>query len=249
MIPGLESYILMARDAGFRNIKLLTNGLQLADTDYAQSLVNAGADSFLISLHSPDVETLDFLVRRRNAFVRTVAGIRNLAYSGVPVFISFVMNKLNYEQAPEFVKFCAREFRDVNFSIVFSYVIPVHNGWTHGRSIVCRYEDSVPSLLDALDAARRLEVQAMVPVFCGIPMCLVPRAYWTHLDAWAKRNDRVAVQEIYEGYTYLEDMTPEDYEKCYARERVPRCGNCPVSEMCPGIFKRYLAIHGTDEFE
>jgi radical SAM protein with 4Fe4S-binding SPASM domain len=93
---------------GFR-VNLITNGIRLADTDYAQQLVRAGLDSAQISLEAGDAGLHDSIVGRPGAFAATVAGVRNLQRLGIHVHTNSTLCPSNLDAAGDLIRFVARE--------------------------------------------------------------------------------------------------------------------------------------------
>lgn len=77
--PDLLSIISLARQYGYRRIKLVSNGRALAHADYLDRIVNAGCSLFEIPLWGSTPELHDHLTRIPGSFAETLNGIGNLS--------------------------------------------------------------------------------------------------------------------------------------------------------------------------
>lgn len=68
---SLEAVIAQARDLGYRKIKMMTNGVRLADPFYAKSLVDAGLTHVALSVHGASA-ALYSAVHGRDDFKRSL---------------------------------------------------------------------------------------------------------------------------------------------------------------------------------
>ena len=86
---------------------LNTNGIKLADMDFLNTLVKAGLDHVQITLesHLPDVH--DKMVGHKGAWEQTVAGIRNVAKTGLYFMTNTTMLTHNSPFIPDTLHFLA----------------------------------------------------------------------------------------------------------------------------------------------
>jgi uncharacterized radical SAM superfamily Fe-S cluster-containing enzyme len=52
--PDLPELVAYAKEQGFTNISVISNGLRIANANYAKRLVDAGMNDVLFSVHGPD---------------------------------------------------------------------------------------------------------------------------------------------------------------------------------------------------
>lgn len=91
----------LARRAGYRYVRVQTNGLRLAEESYARELVEAGATFFRVSIHGHLPELHDRLVRVPGALEKALRGARNAQALGAGVGVNLVINKENVRALPE----------------------------------------------------------------------------------------------------------------------------------------------------
>jgi radical SAM protein with 4Fe4S-binding SPASM domain len=106
--PDLPELVTYGSQLGFR-VNLITNGIRLADADYAQRLVRAGLDSAQVSLEAGEAGLHDAIVGRPGAFAATVSGVRNLQRLGIHVHTNSTLCPDNMDAAGGLIRFVARD--------------------------------------------------------------------------------------------------------------------------------------------
>jgi len=71
-----------ANKAGYRRVRLLTNGRALSDMQFLYELFQAGCSLFDIKLWASNPSLHDYLTQTSNSFLETIRGLENLA--GIP---------------------------------------------------------------------------------------------------------------------------------------------------------------------
>jgi len=105
-LPELIKY---ATDLGMR-ANLITNGLLASNKDFTKKLFDAGLKSAQVSLESHDEDLHNLIVGNKNAYKKTVQGIRNLSESGIFTHTNTTINQRNKNNLKEVVKFVKEEF-------------------------------------------------------------------------------------------------------------------------------------------
>jgi len=104
-LPELISY---GKELGFR-INLITNGIRLADENYAGRLVDSGLDSAQISLEAGSAALHDSITGKSGSFEQTTRGIRNIRRLGVHVHCNTTLCPQNRDAMEELIVFIARD--------------------------------------------------------------------------------------------------------------------------------------------
>lgn len=108
--PDLPELIRHGADLGLR-VNLITNGVRAGDAAFSKSLVDAGLASAQVSIEAAEAGLHDLLVGRQGSFDATVAGIRNFKKLGIHVHTNSTLCKANLAQAPELIRFVARDLK------------------------------------------------------------------------------------------------------------------------------------------
>ncbi|MFH1086035.1 MAG: radical SAM protein [Chloroflexota bacterium] len=112
-LPELVAY---ARAKGLR-VNLITNGIACGDTDYVQTLADAGLQSAQVSLEGPTAAVHDAIAQHPGAWERTVQGIRNLRAAGIHTHTNPTLCGGNRAHLIELVDFIADELHSEYFSM------------------------------------------------------------------------------------------------------------------------------------
>src|SRR5688572_13498506 len=79
----LLALVRTARSLGFADVKVQSNGLLYAHAPNVERLVDAGASTFHLSIHTHDAALYDRLVRREGAYTSMERGLENLVRAGL----------------------------------------------------------------------------------------------------------------------------------------------------------------------
>ncbi len=222
--PRVTRFVREARALGARQITLQTNAVRLARRDVAEALATAGVTRAFVSLHGHDAATSEAVTRRTGTFERTLEGARNLLDLGVSVGIGVVFTHENREGAARIVQLVADRLPGADLTL--SVASPV-NDRLDARTIAPRYSDLADTLREAAHAAHALGLKySGLYGQCGLPPCI--------LDA-----DPVCFPEL--GRPLPDWSAAQDFV------HAPQCEGCRLRAKCPGVRKRYAAVHGTDE--
>ncbi len=267
----LPDYIRMARDLGYEVVGLITNGRRLAYRPYLETLLEAGLNHVLVSIHGPDARTHDALVRTRGAFRQALRGLANLAvlkgrHPALKVHTHCVLNRRNFRKVGAYLD-ALRPFRLDQH--VFSVMMPEGRGARLMDTLMPRYSEV---------AAEFERVLAMLPgdevsrVFLlDIPYCTTTRLpdsvrgyverYFHFEPDGTVRFDNVRsglARDLVEDGLLQPSALQGDRTR-YAkvskaahdetvRLKRPECKACGFERMCRGVFRLYLDRFGWDEF-
>lgn len=269
--PRLPQYVAMARDMGFDIVGMITNGRRLGYRPYLRSLLEAGLNHILISIHGPDAATHDALVRTKGAFQQALVGLANLVLLRrefkVKVHTSYVVNKRNYK--------LFREFFDVMrpFGIdqhVFNVMMPDGRGGKFFDQLMPRYSDVADSFGTFVEGLTRAESERVF--LLDIPYCTTDRLP-DHVRGYVERYfhfepdgsvvkaagaDEVGGEpeqdELFEK-SAIEGEGKKGYSKVAkslrdreVRGKRPECARCGYEDHCRGVFHVYIDRFGWDEF-
>ena len=266
MNPKLKAYIAMARALGFATIGLITNGRRLSYRPYARSLLAAGLNHVLVSIHGPDARTHDALTRTRGAFEQAVAGLANLRdfrgeFPGLKVHTSYVVNRRNYKLFRQFYDAMTPYEVDQH---VFNVIMPEGRARRLFDALVPRYSDVAKEFGDFV---RGLPEEGVAKVFLlDIPYCVteglpdrvrgyVERYYHFEPDGTAvmpsspETDPELYVASALSGDKAQYAKVTKSLHDAAVRAKRPECFNCGFNHYCRGVFRIYLEHYGWGEFE
>lgn len=230
--------ITRAKEIGFKNIQIQTNGRMFYYKDFAKKLIDAGATEFSPALHGPDKETHEKGTRADGSFEQTLQGIKNLKDIGAYVITNTVVNKFNYKKLPEIVEILMDIGVD-QFQLAF--VHPCGNAGKNFYKVVPRKSDAQPYIHEALDLADDHPHDTKNKMVEAYPYCFmqgyeqyVSQLYMPKADIRGQGN------------------VVKDHEKLrvsHDKMKAEKCKKCKYFKVCEGPWKEYPQHYGFEEFE
>lgn len=220
----LIEYIALAKSLSARPVELQTNAVLLDDPAVVDGLVGAALDDVFVSLHGVTAEVSDTVTGAPGTFVRTVAGIDNLARTQIRVVLNFVLCEANQHELVPFVRLVTDRWPRAGINL--SFVAPSTDVVPRERSLIPRYSEVMPHIVEAIAEADRLGARVVgFESMCGIPLCLVP----TSLEHYAQKS---AIPRGFDGGEFVHP---------------PACTDCALVDRCFGLRRGYAELHGADE--
>ena len=95
---GLPEFISLAKQIGYKNIRIETHGNELSNFEFAKSLREAGAEKLLVPIYGHTAELHDRITMNPGSFDKLVQGIKNSVELGYkPMFhTSLFTNNINH---------------------------------------------------------------------------------------------------------------------------------------------------------
>lgn len=219
-----------ARDLGYADIKVQSNGLLFAHEPNVERLVAAGASRLHVSIHTHDPAAYDALVRRDGAYAHMVGGLDHAVRHAAAFTADVILKTATYEKLPDAIRWL--HARGVRSAHLWFVSLTDHN--RDNLASMPRMTDVVPFMRDAFAFAREhgMDVRSL-----HVPRCLLG-ADADH--AWDPGADRVRV------------VTPEaTFElrdsKLAGQMHVPACEGCTWRDICPGVRPDYVERYGDEE--
>lgn len=224
----------VANAAGYKRIRVLTNGMRLSDPAYADALIQSGVNEFEISIKGHDAETHDALSQFPGAFSNLVRAVKNLARHGADVIISVLITTHNVSFLPETVSmFADRGVRRFNLKVVslydmdrekLSYLLP-------------SFSQIALHVAGAFSVAEQRNLSMDTS---QIPPCFLPERQRKNFLS-ARDLDLLVIMKNRK--FSLEDSAFEGSVKS------SECLKCVENERCPGLRADYVEIFGTGELK
>ena len=141
--------VFYAKELGFKEITIITNGLKLSHRAFVEKLIDSGVDDFLFSLHGHNAEIHDELVGVKGAFDKLTQAIKNAKEIGsVRIRSNTVINGMNFKHALEIVQLLhSLSVQHVNF-IIFN---PIVEATCVNEKVNVRYSEITPYLKEVID--------------------------------------------------------------------------------------------------
>jgi len=270
-LPELISYA--KKELGFSIICLITNGIRLAKRDYVASLVNAGLDDILFSVHGHDEQTHDYLTKVPHSFRHIMDAIDHAHAFGLRVRTNTVVCQANYKYLTQIMRLLIDKKADnINF-VMFNPVIQAKN-FAIIKDVYVNYADAGKEIIKAIRS-----YEAELPHFNVryMPFCFLPgyEKYVTNMDQMTfdpDEWDNFASFRIRKGplaawlctlagimrIPYIAFIAKYGWKAlCTAgmsrfyvlkdRIKTKKCKQCAYERVCDYIYYDYYAIYGDGE--
>ncbi len=233
--PLLPWLVREATTLGYREVALITNGRRLSDAAYLDRLMAAGLNLLTISIHGGRPRLHDGLTRTPGSFRQTLRGLRNAA-PYVRLHTSTVVTQRNLPHLHQLLALLERVGVE---QAVLNVVKPRGRADSRAERVVAPY----PEIVRIVAATVAALGAAAPPVFLeDVPPCAtvdLPAA----LRGVLEDNLRYDLVENESEPARFEEF---DRERTEGDRRTKRedCRSCVHDRACPGVWARYLEVHG-----
>jgi MoaA/NifB/PqqE/SkfB family radical SAM enzyme len=273
--PDLVKIVQYARELGFVNISMITNGLRLANREFAIRLSKAGLNDILFSIHGHNAEVHDLHTAIPGSFNKLVVAIHNAKSLGVRVRTSTTLTGENLM----YVEDILRLVLDLEASCIhFAVFSPVAQANGSANRFKVSYEDAADSLKRALSRHR----DKLPPLSIKyIPFCfmvgfeeyvmnLYQQSYdpddWNYLysnkirRASNKLNGFLFDAISLAGSVFVRHFRAARLQgvlglkvagftrlvEAVRKQRVPACRDCRYDLVCDHVWRDYVKTHGSN---
>ncbi len=222
---------------GMQEIEIQTNGILLSDKTYVRKLKKLGVSLVLVALHSHKKDISERLTRTPNSHAKTIEAIKNMHEQNVGVMISHVICSENYRHLLDFVKFTQKAFSKEIF-IYFGLVRPNGNA-SLNRWVVPTLTEIEPYLHETFSYCMANNIPFNVE---GVPLC--------YMAEFKKKNAELQRMKKKPVFHWALKELREDTHNMHRFEnkmKSDRCAFCGMYSECPGVWKEYGELHGTEE--
>lgn len=220
--PDLLKLIGGAKELGFQQINLTTNGRMMAVPKNAEKIVRSGITSLLVSLHGPNEAVHEENVQAKGAFRQTVLGIQNARplcdAAGIAFGVNVTLTKVNSPVLMEYGELLVRlgvKLCNVQFLTPF------------GRaSAECQPDPAevAPLVMQLIQQfGDRIKFQVI-----NLPMCYLPGYEEYGLSDIGKLERHMV-------FVTMDDVNLFDYLQSRRRHEEP-CKTCFFSIACQGFY-------------
>jgi MoaA/NifB/PqqE/SkfB family radical SAM enzyme len=226
----LAEVVRRASRAGFAEIEIQSNGMNLEDPRLVEELVEAGAGIALVSLHAGDADLSDALTATPGGFERTLRGIDRCLEAGMSVSLCHVICRGNVHALPLFGSFVRRRFEGRRLHVAFTLSLPNYRVRSNPGLMppLTQVAPALSETLASFEPARGTSGGAggrhvaSVMHGCGLPLCV--------LGELAVYHDE-----------YHEPSSTDPTEE---RVHLAQCGECSFRDRCSGLWRTYLSLYG-----
>ncbi len=272
----LPDLVAKARSLGFVNVSLVSNGLQMSRMPYTASLVSAGVNDVLLSVHGHTAALHDAHTKIRGSYDRIMAAMANVEECGVRVRTSTTVTAQNHEHLTDIVGHHIEHGADGLHLAVFS---PVAQALVVDQGMAVSYPVAGEAIKRAIDA----HVHHLPPLSVKyIPFCFLqgyeqyvmnlyqqnfdPDDWNYYLSNKLRRADTPLKRLAFDaaslagalllrnrrfamgyGVSGLKVMGFTRGVELLRKERPKACGGCRFDAVCDHVWKGYVETYGAEE--
>lgn len=263
--PWILDAIRFGRDLGYTRITLATNGTKFWRHEFVDKCLEAGLTRVTISMHGHTPALEDALTRVPGNFEKKVSGLKYLLQKRAEghlrdnVSVNVVTNGWNYRYLPNILRF----FYELGLDDVRSNFVR-REGYAEGDpSLIPHYTEVVPYVVKAL-LLNELHYKRTFTIG-GFPLCVLPRDLLAN-KALARRvvgefrdlDTDCSIRTLNsdgfpEGIATIEGgrarFNWQERKRHDLKRHVAACQGCRYTDVCEGIWREYLDLHGDAEFK
>lgn len=231
-----------ARDLGYEEIIVFTNGVRTQQRSYIEELCAGGPLTFRVSIQGGDRATHDRVTGRSGAFQRILDGLALMNELGQRITVNACLNVLSYASVGGYPELAQRyNVQQVHLD----QINPLEIGNRppgYLDTILVQYSKQAPHLARMLDEFDRKLGPDFDVNLGNIPYCVMPE--WGHRIHHAGEQTTVVSAN-------LDGLAPSGHDK-YERKTEHKlkpgsCEGCAFGPVCTGVFVEYAAKFGTEE--
>ncbi len=235
--PELPAVIGYARNSGL-HVRLITNGIRLADRAYAQELADAGLHIAHVTIYStrPDVE--EAMRGVPDTLEPAFAAVSNANAAGIVVNSNCVITKLNADHLDETIQDWIANHPYVPHFVWNNLDVAIGRAQSNRDTFLHKLADCEASLGRAMklldDSGRTFRVEKVPPCFMG--------EY-----AWASTETRKLIKGE-ERLVHFLDSQQSVRQTLWDDVYGEVCQDCSLREICPGVYSQGNG-YSTDELK
>jgi len=245
--PDLISLIKFAKELKFNTIMIATNGQMLSYKDFAETILKAGLNSIVFSIHGHTPKLHDALTQVPGSFKLLRKGVKNVQKIVKKLNLDITLGsnttivKQNYKHLPKIGEYI-KSLKLYNAEFIF--VDPSYGGaFNEFNKIVPKISKVAPYAHKLLDIGKKHQIPHWHIRY--VPLCL----FQNYLHQISE------LQEV-KNYSNVEHVAPDFYNedasknrKNVGRAKAKKCQKCKLLHQCEGIWKEYLKHHGDTELK
>jgi MoaA/NifB/PqqE/SkfB family radical SAM enzyme len=210
-----------AKHLNYRTILVESNGRMFKYESLAKKAVEAGANSFIISIHASNPKDYAKLANTsENAFSEVMQGIKNLKKYSNNIGINCTINKVNFAKLREIVKLC----KNIGIGYInFPFVNLKGSALRNKKEVAVTYKEAGKYLREALQYGKDNNIRISTEM---IPLCYL-RGFEECCDEL--RDKKMSIIAV--------DYIDKDFRQGIKSERVKSsaCSKCKYNNICFGI--------------
>ncbi len=218
-----------AKDLGYEEIEINTNGRNFSDKRFVKKAVDAGLSRVRVAVHGLEKEHNK--ITQKNCFKEVMRGIENILEEGIYLSVDSVLMKINKDSLIEMQEMVLKMGVE---RISIGDVLPSSDNSVRFKQLTLPYTEKKKFLYNSLE-----HLSNFSSVFlCNFLRCILPLNIpqnITYLSP-AMKEEKIS----FEG-----GLLNRGANTLY--KKIEDCKKCPFKDSCFGFFKDSLKLFGEDD--
>jgi MoaA/NifB/PqqE/SkfB family radical SAM enzyme len=225
-----------ARKVGFKFIRIQTNGLKLADFEFAKKLKEAGLTFCKFSLTSTDSKVHEKLTNNSHTFQKVIKAINNMKKLKVRIGNNILITKYNYSKLDKIIL----KMLDMGVSnFVIIYPLYTGNMFKNYKKLGVPLYKCTPYFKKAFEIMEKNNLLNEI-LFLNVPPCFIDNRYHSNVIGFSEFNTTVTSPDL--EHIDLDENANSNKIKGSV------CKKCIYNKKCLGIDREYIKIYGWKGF-
>jgi len=242
--PDILYLIKTAKDLGYGNITVSTNGAMLSYKSFCQKIIKNGLNSVAFTLSAHNSRLGDAICRTPEAFNRTVQGIKNvLEYPSVEVSVNTVVFQLNYKYLQQIGVFI------YDLGVRCWHILDlIPDGYAKKFYKILAVSPS--NLSNSFNNLDEVIKKFNLVIFFDFPLCLFPSQIFKNPKVnfiTAQSKMETIKQTGYKPKRFRKSID-NSYNDIH-KQRIEICKKCKFYKSCGGIWKDIIDIYGENDIK
>ncbi len=262
--PWIVDAVAFAKSLGYTRITIATNGTKLFRRDFTDKLLEAGLTRVTMSAHGHRAEVEDRITRVPGNFLKKQGALQYLLQKRSEGFlrdnvsVNIVVCAWNYKYLPHMLKY----YYDLGLDDVRANFVRAEGWAEENPEVIPTYSEVVPYLTKAL-LLNEYKYKRTFTIG-SFPLCILPREFLSsrslarrYIGEFRDLDTDCSIKSMSgepgtEGVSVIEGgrarFNWQERKRNDLKTRVEACGSCKFNDVCEGIWKEYIPIHGGGEF-
>jgi MoaA/NifB/PqqE/SkfB family radical SAM enzyme len=235
------SLVGFAKQLGFKNIAMATNGRMYSYFNYTRRMIKAGLTDIIFSIHGHNEKLHDKLTRSPGSFKQLLQGLANFKKLGFKsIGSNTTIVKQNYKSLPLIGKFIySQGIRNSEFI----FVDPTYGGANIDfYKLVPKISEAASYIRKCLDIGKNNRARHWTIRY--VPLCYFQ-------DYLEQISELLEVKKFHTEHFApdFQNYNVEDSRKEIGRIKTEKCKKCRLFNECEGIWKEYFKNYGDKELK
>jgi sulfatase maturation enzyme AslB (radical SAM superfamily) len=234
--PDIIEILIHAKNTGFNNVMITTNGRMLAYSKFAREIIKTGISQIVVSIHGASASVHDALTGCPGSFKQLIHGVENLkneGFNNLGVNTTIVIQ--SYKHLPKIADMLT------GWNVKRAEFIYIAADLDRFALLTPKVSSAAPFIRDALDKGKS---NGFFWKILNPPLGCYLKDFFDHVDyAGGEKNS-----------FFLKTDKTLLYQKAEAKKHITwqkpvKCGSCLRKDTCFGISAIYLKKFGDNELK